>query len=47
MDMKFGTWNVKGLYRPGSLTAVARELARNKSDLLGVQGMFDGMKGEL
>jgi hypothetical protein len=26
--MKFGTWNVKGLYRVGSLTAAARELER-------------------
>jgi hypothetical protein len=26
--MRFGTWNVRGLYRAGSLIAVARELAR-------------------
>jgi exonuclease III len=35
MDMRFGTWNVKSLYRAGSLTTVARELA--KLDLQGVQ----------
>jgi hypothetical protein len=32
-----GTWNVRSLYRAGSLMAVARELARYKSDLVGVQ----------
>jgi len=26
--MRFGTWNVRSQYRAGSLTAVARELAR-------------------
>jgi len=37
--MRFGTWNVRILYRAGSLTATARELARYKSDLVGVQGV--------
>ena len=32
-----GTWNVRSLYRTGSLTAAARELARYKLDLVGVQ----------
>jgi hypothetical protein len=36
-DLLVGTWNVRSLYRAGSLTAAARELARYKSDLLGVQ----------
>ena len=39
-DMRFGTWNVRSLYRAGSLTAAAaaaRELARCKLDLEGVQ----------
>ena len=31
------TWNVRSLYRAGSLTAAARELARYKLDLVGVQ----------
>jgi len=36
--MRFGTWNVRSLYRLGSPTAAAaRELARYKSDLVSVQ----------
>jgi exonuclease III len=35
--MRFGTWNVRSLYRSGSLMAMARELARYKLDLVGVQ----------
>ena len=31
--MRYGTWNVRSLYRVASLTAVARELARYKLDL--------------
>jgi exonuclease III len=33
--MRFGTWNVRSL--SGSLMTVARELARYKLDLVGVQ----------
>jgi hypothetical protein len=33
--MRFGTWNVRGLYRSGSLTITPRELARYKLDLVG------------
>ena len=36
-DMGLGTWNVRSLYRAGSLTAAARELARYEFDLVGVQ----------
>jgi hypothetical protein len=36
MDMRFGLWNVKGLYRAGSLMTVSKELARYKLDLAGV-----------
>jgi len=32
-----GTWTVRSLYRAGSLTAAARELARYKLDLVVVQ----------
>ena len=32
-----GTWNVRSLYWAGSLMAVAKELARYKLDLVGVQ----------
>jgi exonuclease III len=35
--MKFGTWNVRSLYRSGSLKRVSRELAKYKLDLVGVQ----------
>jgi len=35
--MKFGTWNVRSLYRLVSLTVVARELSRCKLDSVGVQ----------
>ena len=35
--MRFGTWNVRSLYRVGLLTAAARELERYKLDLVGVQ----------
>jgi len=34
--MRFGRWNVRSLYRSGSLTTVARNSARNKLDLVGV-----------
>jgi len=37
IDMRFVTWNIRGLYRAGSLKAAARELARYKLDLVGVQ----------
>jgi hypothetical protein len=37
MDMRFGTWNVRSLYRVGSLMTVSRELPRYKLDLVGVQ----------
>jgi hypothetical protein len=32
-----GTWNNRSLYRAGSLTAAARELARYKLDLVGAE----------
>ena len=35
--MRFGTWNVRSLYRSGSLTTAARELARYKLYLVDVQ----------
>jgi hypothetical protein len=35
-DRRFGTWNVRNLYRVGSLTSAARELARYKLDIVGV-----------
>jgi hypothetical protein len=35
--IRFGSWNVMSLYKSGSPTTAARELARYKLDLVGVQ----------
>jgi exonuclease III len=35
--VRFVTWNVRSLYRSGSLTSAAREIARYKLGLVGVQ----------
>jgi hypothetical protein len=35
--MSFAIWNMRSLYRSGSLMTVARELAKYKLDLVGVQ----------
>jgi hypothetical protein len=32
-------WNVRSVYRAGSLTAAARELARYELDVVGAQGI--------
>jgi exonuclease III len=37
MDMRFGTLNVRSLYRSGSLKTVAREVGKYKLDLVCVQ----------
>jgi exonuclease III len=37
MDMRFGTWNVRSMYRAGSLRVVGEEISKYKLDLLGVQ----------
>jgi len=45
-EMKLGTWNVRSFYRAGSLKAAARELARYKLDVVGVQEVrWDGSPG--
>jgi hypothetical protein len=36
-DIRFGTWNVRNLYKLGSLVTVTRELARCKLDLVGAE----------
>jgi hypothetical protein len=36
MDMRFGMWNIRRLYRAGSLMAVSRELSRYRLDLVEV-----------
>jgi hypothetical protein len=43
MDMRFGTWNVRSMYRAGSLRAVAEEISKCKLDLVRVQEVrWDG-----
>jgi hypothetical protein len=37
IDMRFGTWNIRSLYRAGSLVSVSKELSKHKLDLVGVQ----------
>jgi hypothetical protein len=39
MDVRFGTWNVRSLYRTGSLRTAAEEVSKYKVDLQGVQGV--------
>jgi hypothetical protein len=34
MDMRFGNWNVRSLYRAGSLMIASKELSKNKFHLL-------------
>jgi hypothetical protein len=35
--MRFGTWNVRSLYRVGAIKSVGGELEKYKLDLVGVQ----------
>jgi hypothetical protein len=43
MDMRFGTWNVKSLYRAGSLMTVASKISKYKLHLVGVHEVrWDG-----
>jgi hypothetical protein len=37
MDMRFGTRNIRSLYRMGSLMTVSRELFRYRLDVVGGQ----------
>jgi exonuclease III len=37
MDMRFGTWNVRSMYRAASLMAIAEEISRYNLDFVGVQ----------
>jgi hypothetical protein len=36
MDMSFGTWNVRSPYRVGSIMTVAKEVSKQKLDLVGI-----------
>jgi hypothetical protein len=35
--MRFGTWNVRSIYRAGSLKAVTEEISKYKLGLVGVE----------
>jgi hypothetical protein len=37
MDIIFGLWNERSLYRTGSLMTISRELSKYTLDLVGVQ----------
>jgi hypothetical protein len=37
MDTRFGTWNVRSMYRAGLLITVMKEISKYKLDLVGVQ----------
>jgi exonuclease III len=43
MDIRFGTWNVRSMYRADSLRSVAENISKYKLDLVGVQEVrWDG-----
>jgi hypothetical protein len=42
IDTRLGTWNVGNLYKAGSVTTVAKEISKYKSDLVGVYRRSDG-----
>jgi exonuclease III len=43
MDMRFGTWNIRSIYRAGSLREVAEEISKYNLDLVEVQEIrWDG-----
>jgi hypothetical protein len=43
MDIRFGTCNVRSMYRAGSLRAIAEEISKYNLDLVGVQEVrWDG-----
>jgi hypothetical protein len=42
MDMRFGTWNIRSMYRAMSFRAAAEEISKYKLDLVGVQVRWNG-----
>jgi hypothetical protein len=40
--MRLGTWNVRSLYRAGSLVTVSKKLSKYRLDLVGVQVRWEG-----
>jgi hypothetical protein len=47
MGMRFGTWNVRSMYRAGSLRAVAEEISKYKLDLVGGQEVAQNQKANI
>jgi hypothetical protein len=45
MDMRFGPWNVRSLYRAGSLVAAFKEVSKYKLHFVGVQEVRRGGGG--
>jgi exonuclease III len=45
MDMRFGTWNVRSMYRAGLLRAVAEEISKYELELVGIQEVRWGRGG--
>jgi hypothetical protein len=45
VDMRFGTWNVRSLYRAGSLVTVSKEPSKCKFDLVWAQEVTMGRVG--
>jgi hypothetical protein len=41
MDMRFGMWNVRNLYREGSFMTAIKEISKYKLGLVGVQVRWD------
>jgi hypothetical protein len=37
IDMRFAMWNVRSLYRAGSLMAAAKEISKYKLDLVRIE----------
>jgi hypothetical protein len=37
MDMRFGTWNVRSLYRAGSIMRGGKQISKYKLGLVGIQ----------
>jgi hypothetical protein len=43
MDLRFGTWNDRSMYRAGSLRSGVEEISKYKLDLMGVREVkWDG-----
>jgi exonuclease III len=47
MIMRFGTWNVRSLYRASSLKTVVKEISKYESDSMGVQEIRWGRGGTI